>query len=142
MIFSDTSAVAKHDVPESESTAMRVILEGEDQVFVSELARVELMGVFHRQLREKKWTEAEFKAVVRQFMNDDLGGFWTWLALDPAITEAAARTYTSLPNSVFLRAADCLQLITAIHHGFTEFYTYDNHQVAAAAVLGLKPLKA
>jgi hypothetical protein len=40
---------------------------------------------------------------------------------------------------VFLRSADRLHLITALHHGFTEFYTYDGHQSAAAVILGLKP---
>lgn len=118
---------------------MRALLESEDQVLVSELARAELMGVFHRQLREKKWTREQFMTVVRQFTNDDVGGFWTWLPLGSAIVDAAAKTYTSLPETAFLRSADCLHLVTALHYGFTEIYTYDGHQSAAAVVLGLKP---
>lgn len=142
MIFCDTSAVAKLYVPEKESPVVRAKLEAEDQVLVSELVRVELMGVFHRQLREKRWTNAQFVTAVRQFGNDDVGGFWTWLALDTPILEAAARTYSTLPDSVFLRSADCLHLVTAIHHGFTEIYTYDRHQTLAAPALGLKPRTA
>lgn len=142
MIFCDTSAVAKLYVPEKESPAMRALLEAEDQVLVSELVRVELMGVFHRQLREKKWTREQFMTAVRQFTNDDLGGFWTWLSLDSTIVEAAAKIYTALPDAVFLRSADCLHLVTAMHHSFTDVYTYDKHQTAAAAALGLKPLAA
>ena len=142
MVFCDTSAVAKLYVPEKESPAVRAKLEAEDQVLVSELVRVELMGVFHRQLRENKWTQAQFTTAVRQFTNDDVGGFWTWLALDTAIIETAAKTYTTLPDSVFLRSADCLHLVTAIHHGFTDIYTYDTHQTSAAASLGLRALKA
>lgn len=142
MIFCDTSAVAKLYVPERESAAMRVLLESEDQVLVSELARAELMGVFHRQLRERKWTRERFNTVVRQFTNDDVGGFWTWLPLDSAIVESAAKTYTTLPDTVFLRSADCLHLVTAIHHSFTGIYTYDSHQTAAATALGLTPLRA
>ncbi len=142
MIFCDTSAVAKLYVPERETTAVRRLVETEDEVCVSELARVELMGVFHRRLREGKWTRADFIAAVRQFSHDDLGGFWTWLPLSATIVEAAAKTYATLPETVFLRSADCLHLLTAIHHGFSEIYTYDGHQAAAAEVLGLKALKA
>jgi hypothetical protein len=77
MILCDTSAVAKLYVPERESAAIRRLLEAEDEVCLSELARLELMGVFHRRLREKKWTRANFLAAVRQFTHDDIGGFWT-----------------------------------------------------------------
>ena len=77
MIFCDTSAIAKLYLAEKQSPAMRLKLEAEDQVFISELGRAELMGVFHRQLREKKWTRDQFMTAIRQFTNDDLGGFWS-----------------------------------------------------------------
>jgi predicted nucleic acid-binding protein len=115
-------------------------LEAEDEVCLSELARPELLGVFHRRLREKKWTRQEFRAVIRQFANDDIGGFWNWMPLDKSITGAAAQIYTTLPETVFLRSSDCLHLVTAIHYRFTEIYTYDSHQSAAALVLGLKAI--
>ena len=140
MIFCDTSTAAKLYVAELESEAVRQRLESEDEVCVSELMRAELMGVFHRRLREGKWTRDDFLVVTRQFSMDDIGGFWTWLPLDSAITEAAARTYTTLPESVFLRCADCLQLVTALHHDFSEVYTHDRHQTLAAPELGLKPV--
>jgi len=121
---------------------MRTILENDDQVFVSELARAELMSVFHKQLREKIWTRDIFMEAVGQFSNDDIGGFWTWLPLDAIIIEASAKLYTTLPDTVFLRAADSLHLLTARHHGFTEIYTYDRHQTKASPSLGIKPLTA
>lgn len=142
MIFCDTSAVAKLYVPERESGAVRLLLEAEDEVCLSELARTELMGVFHRRLREKKWTQADFRAAVRQLSQDDLGGYWTWLPLSSTITEAAAMTYATLPETVFLRSSDCLHLVTALHHNFAEIVTYDAHQAAAATVLGLKAVTA
>jgi predicted nucleic acid-binding protein len=43
-----------------------------------------------------------------------------------------------LPDTVWLRTADCLHLVTSMHHGFTEIFTYDRNQSAAAASLGLK----
>lgn len=65
MIFCDTSTLAKYYVPEAESAAVRSRLDGEDEVVLSDLARAELMGVFHRRLREGKWTRAEFSAFAR-----------------------------------------------------------------------------
>jgi predicted nucleic acid-binding protein len=142
MIFCDTSAAAKLYVPERESAAMRKLAEREDEVYVSDLVRAELMGVFHRRLREGKWSRADFHTAVRQFSHDDIAGFWTWLPLDRPIVEAAAKTYATLPDTVFLRTADCLHLVTALHHNFAEIYTYDTQQAAAAGVLGLKPVVA
>jgi predicted nucleic acid-binding protein len=142
MVFCDTSIVAKLYVPEVESRAVRTLLEQADQRFVSDLVRVELMGVFHRQLREKIWPREKFDAALRQFNMDDIGGFWTWIPLDAVILEAAAKTYATLPDTVFLRASDCLHLVTGMHNNFPEIYTYDRHQALAAPALGLKPLKA
>jgi predicted nucleic acid-binding protein len=137
MIFCDTSFVAKLYVPEKESATVRPLLEGENEVCLSELARVELMGVFHRRLREGKWTRADFEAAVRQFTHDDVGGFWTWLPLEGTVVESAARMYTTLPGSVFLRSADCLHLVTALQHKFDHIHTFDTHQAKAAPALGL-----
>lgn len=137
MIFCDTSALAKYYVPEPDSGVLRDRLGSEDAVVLSELARVELMGVFHRRLREGRWSREDFLAAVRQFTHDDIGGFWTWLPLNGEIMAAAAGTFATLSPSVFLRSADCLHLVTALHHNFQEILTYDHHQTKAAASLGL-----
>lgn len=141
MLFCDTSTLAKYYVPEKNSTAVQTHLDNEDQVAFSELARVELMGVFHRRVRERKWTKEDFLTVVRQFTNDDIGGYWTWLPLDSVILEQSAKTFTILPENIFLRTADCLHLVTALHHGFLKIYTHDTHQIQAASVLGLTAIQ-
>lgn len=138
MIFCDTSTAAKLYVREAETEAVRQRLEAEDLVYASELVRVELMAVFHRRWREGKWSHADCTAAVRQFSADDLGGFWSWLPLDGAISESAARVYATLPEGVFLRSADFLHLMTALRHSFREIHTHDQHQVAAATTLGVK----
>lgn len=140
MIFCDTSTIAKLYVPAPESAAVRLRLETEDQVCVSELARVELMGVFHRRLREGKCTQADFSTALRQFTNDDIGGFLSWLPLDGTVVEAASKTFLTLPSAVFLRSSDCLHFVTAMRHNFTEIDTYDKHQAAAASALGVSPV--
>jgi hypothetical protein len=107
MIFCDTSTLAKYYVPEYDSAEVRARLDKEDQVALSELARAELMGVFHRRLREHKWTKDEFLAVVRQFTKDDIGGYWSWLPLDGVIVEQSVKTFTPCrkPFSCGLRIA-------------------------------------
>lgn len=139
MIACDTSAVAKFYVPEEESPAVRRLIEREDGVCLSELARPELMAVFHRRLREGTWSQRAFMAAVRQFKHDDLAGFWTWLPLDSFITQAAAEAFSTLPINIFLRSSDCIHIVTALHHNFTELVTFDTHQIKAASVLGLRP---
>jgi predicted nucleic acid-binding protein len=61
VIFCDTSALAKYYVPETESAALASRLDSEDAVVVRDLARVELMSVFHRRMRERKWTRERFQ---------------------------------------------------------------------------------
>ena len=58
------------------------------------------------------------------------------------VLNAAAQTYTSLPETVFLRSSDCVHLVTALHHNLPEIYTYDTHQTLAAPSLGLRPVTA
>jgi predicted nucleic acid-binding protein len=137
MLCPHTFTIAHPYVPAPESPVVRRRLEAEDEVCVSELARLELMGVFHRRLREGKWTRDDFLASVRQFSTDDISGFWTWLPLDSAIIDAAANTYTTLPGNVFLRSADCLHLVTALHYNFDTVHTHDKHQTLASSALGL-----
>jgi predicted nucleic acid-binding protein len=142
MIFCDTSAAVKIYAPERESRSVQLLFNAEDEICLSELTRIELMGVFHRRLREGPWNQSQFHAAVRQFSNDDLSGFWTWLPLDQSIIHAAAKIYTTLPSTVFLRSSDCIQLVTALHHNFAEIYTYDRHQSIAASSFGLSAVMA
>ena len=140
MIFCDTSALAKYYVPERESTAVRLRFDREDQVVFSELARVELMGVFHRRLREGKWSRKEFVTVVQQFTRDDADDYWKWLPLESAILEQATKIFLTLSEKIFLRSSDCLHLVTAMHYRMHEIYTYDSHQSEAAAAFGIVPI--
>ncbi|HKB91641.1 MAG TPA: type II toxin-antitoxin system VapC family toxin [Opitutaceae bacterium] len=142
MIFCDTSALAKFYVQELETADVRKRIEEEDVVCVSELVRVELMAVFHRRLREAKWSPEVFQAAIQQFLQDDIGGYWTWHPLDGQTIEAASKVFVTLPTSVFLRSADCIHLVTAMLHNHAEVFTYDTHQTTAAVALGLIPVTA
>ena len=140
MIFCDTSTLAKFYLLEPEMPAVRAVFEAAPKICASELARVEVMAVFHRRLREKKCSRPDFQNAINQFIRDDLADYWTWLPLAPAITEAAARTFMTLSPAVFLRASDCIHIATALHNKFDTIHTHDIHQAAAAATLGLKTI--
>jgi len=137
MLFCDTSTLAKYYVPEAESASVQARLDHEDYVVASELARLELVAVFHRRLRERKWTRQDYQSVSRQFAKDDVAGYWRWVPLNGEIVEDALQTFATLPNTIFLRSADAIHLVTALHHGFSEIYTHDDHQGRAAAAFGL-----
>lgn len=137
MLFCDTSTLAKYYVQEAESDAVRARLDTADQVLLSELARAELVAVFHRQWRERKWSRDEFATVLRQFATDEAVGYWTWVPLGSSVVEQVVRTFATLPEDVFLRTADCMHLVTALQQGFTEVHTHDTHQRNGAGALGL-----
>jgi predicted nucleic acid-binding protein len=138
MIFCDTSFAAKFYAFDAETAGVRQRLSTEPKVFVSELFRVELMAVFHRRRREKFWSKSDFSAAVSQFHSDDANGDWAWLPCAGDVLVEAGRIFERLPETIFLRAADCIHLATALHHGFAEFYTFDRHQAQAAQALGLR----
>lgn len=140
MIFCDTSAIAKLYVAERESEAVRLRLEAEDRILVSEFGRMELMQVFHRQFREGRWSRDGLLAAVRQFSTDDARGLYTWLPVDREISLRSAETFLALSPKVFLRAGDCIHLVTAVANRIDEICTYDRHQSAAAPALGLKAI--
>jgi predicted nucleic acid-binding protein len=141
MIFCDTSALAKYYLHENESRAVRSRLDSEDAVIASELAHTELMSVFHRRMRERKWTAEQFQRAASQLGRDNVARYWTWSPVSSSIIGAANQLYLSLPESVFLRASDCLHLVTALHHGFEELCTFDRHQQEAVQALGLAVIK-
>jgi len=119
VIFCDTSTLAKYYLNEPESVAVRARLEDEDQVVLSELAQVELMGAFHRRLREHKWTRHDFASL---FVNSP-GMTSVVSVLGRAGTGTSSRKPlrpTHPPENVFVRASDCLHLVTALHHGFRD----------------------
>src|SRR4029077_13945963 len=140
-MFCDTSTLSKYYLREAESEAVRSLFLEETEVVLSELSRAELMAVFHRRWRAQSWTQEQFTRAIRQFCRDDIGGYWIWLRLDSVIVEQAVKIYATLPEKVSLRSADCLHLVTALHHGFEELYTHDVHQAQAAEYLGLKALR-
>jgi predicted nucleic acid-binding protein len=137
MIFCDTSTLAKYYVPEPETAVVQARLDGASAVWASELARTELFAVFHRRLREGKWSKSTFRTVVRQFQLDDGASLWRWTPISVETTHEAAQVFAMLPKTFFMRASDCLHLVAARQSGFEEIHTHDRHQFAGAKWMGL-----
>lgn len=102
------------------------------------IARLEVVAVFHRKLREQAISAAAHRELHRQFTEDISRGVWRLLpATDPLLAKAQT-AFETIPPTVFLRAADCLHLASASDAGFTEIYSNDRHLLAAASRFGLK----
>jgi predicted nucleic acid-binding protein len=140
-VFCDTSTLAKYYVNEAESDAVIARIDEAQEVTLSELARVELMSVFHRYWREGIWTREHFLNTSAQLDRDELRGVWTWLPLDRAIIMYSVHAYLSLRADVLLRASDCLHIATALRSNHSEIYTHDDRQAKAAEALGLTPVR-
>ena len=137
MLFCDTSTLAKYYVPEPESGAVARASTPRIRWFFPSWHGPRSWTSFTDSYASASGPRHEFLAVVRQFSTDEVGGYWTWVPLDSGIVEQVVRTYGTLPEDVFLRTADCLHIVTALRHGFTEIHTHDTHQRNGAGALGL-----
>jgi predicted nucleic acid-binding protein len=140
-IFCDASTLVKYYVNEAESAAVCACIDEANEVTLSELARVEVMSVFHRYWRENIWSREQFIEASSQLDRDDLRGLWTWLPVDRAIIMYSVHAYLRLPADVFLRASDCIHIASALRSDHTEIYTHDTRQAKAAEILGLTPVR-
>jgi predicted nucleic acid-binding protein len=138
MPYFDSAFVAKCYLPEPGHAAIVAFAEQSDHLATSLFARTEVVGVFHRKLREGSLTARDFREVLAQFQQDCRAGIWQFLPVSAEIVEAVVQSYARLPGAVFLRAADCLHLVTAREAGFAEIYSNDRHLLAGAAQFGLK----
>lgn len=137
MIYFDSTFVAKLYLQESDSDAVRARAAAEGDVCSGAFAKLEVVSVFHRKLREKLATPAQFRQLMDQFAADCDSGLWTWLPATPVVIERVVSEYRRLPANVFLRAADALHFATATESGFTTIFTNDLHLLAAAPHFGL-----
>jgi predicted nucleic acid-binding protein len=135
--YLDTAYLAKIYVEEPGSSAVEALVESLAERFTSEWTWVELHSVFHRYLREEKMTAAEVELLIGRAEADRTAGVWTFIPLDHLILENAATAYRTLRPNVFLRASDCLHLITAQRHRISAFYSSDRQLLRAAREFGL-----
>lgn len=99
---------------------------------------VEVVAALHRKLREGTLTRTSYAHVLDQFETDCDNNAYHWLPVSPAVIERVAKSYRTLPASIFLRASDALHLASASENRFREIYSNDQRLVGAAAQFALE----
>ena len=98
----------------------------------------EVVATIHRKFREGVFTRHQYRQVLEQFAVDCSEKGFRWLPLSLGVAARVAAGYETLPQTVFLRAADALHLACAAENRFREIYTNDQRLLAAAEHFGLK----
>ena len=137
MIYLDTCYILKCYLAEPGAPEIRELVDAADGVASSVLARVEFMAAVHRHFRENRLTASELSSVLDAFKADCDQSFWHWLELDRNVIEYSESVFRTLPNTLFIRAADAIHLSSARQNGFTEIHSSDKHLLQAASAFGL-----
>ena len=138
MTYFDSCYLAKLYLMEPDSPRVRAAAAASDGLACCATGWGEVVATLHRHFREKRLTQREFRQLAAQVEADIDAGLWTSLPVTSSLVQAQARRMATLPDSVFLRAADALHLTCAAEAGLTEIHSSDRHLAAAAPHFGLK----
>ena len=138
MIYFDTAYLLKCYIKEIGWDKVRALARQEDSVACSAYGKMELHAALHRKLREGEVTGNQLATIFRQIELDDSQRLWNWLSLTESIIASVVVSFQSLAETVFLRTADAVHLVTAKTHGLSEIYSNDTHLLAAATHFGLE----
>ena len=138
MLYFDSAYIAKCYLPEAGHKEVCALATRAGRIASAATARLEVVAVFHRKLREQAISAAVHRELHRQFTEDISRGVWHLLPATDSLLAKAQTHFETLPPAVFLRSADCLHLASARDAGFAEIYSNDRHLLAAASRFGLK----
>jgi predicted nucleic acid-binding protein len=138
MIYFDTAYLAKCYLNEHGSPEVKELAAEDGRVACCEYGRIELAATFHRNLRQKSITPAEYRLLWKQFDLDEENGIWSWLPVNQDLLADVTSRFRKLAPLVYLRSADALHLTCAAQHGFKKIHSNDAHLLAAAKAFGIK----
>ncbi len=137
MIYCDTSYLVRLYLDEPGADVVRELC-CRNEVASSVHAKAEVPAALHRSWREGRTRSDGFPELIAQFQTDLASGGIHWLSLIDSLLDGMVEHFASMPQSIYLRAADALHLACAAEHGFQEVYSNDRHFLTAAPLFGLK----
>jgi len=138
MIYFDTAYLAKCYLNEHGSPEVKELAAEYGRVACCEYGRIELAATFHRNLRQKSITPAEYRLLWKQFDLDEENAIWSCLPVNQDLLADVTNRFRKLAPSIYLRSADALHLTCAVQHGFKKIHSNDAHLLAAAKAFGIK----
>jgi predicted nucleic acid-binding protein len=136
-LYLDSAYIAKYYLNESDSNAVRSLIETARRIYSSALAIAEVQCVFHRKLREGFLTRETAGRLRAAFLSHTELGLWTFAPVGESLLRRTGAAIVMGPEDLFLRTADAVHLMTAREVGETEVWTSDRHMLAAAPHFGL-----
>jgi predicted nucleic acid-binding protein len=137
MIYLDSSYLVRLYYKDAGYPAVRD-LATKDTVACAQHGQAEVIAALHRKVREGSLRTSLYRIVLQEFANEIRGGAFNWLPLSPAVFDRVHVVFASLPETIFLRAADAMHLSAAAENGLREIYSNDDTLLAAAPHFGLR----
>ena len=137
MIYFDTSYLARLYLEDHGWQKVRE-LAATDLIACCLHGRAETVAALHRKYREGILNQRGLRDLLEQFEEECGAGAFQWLPLSPVVVDGVGRAYSTLPQTMGLRAADALHLACAAENGFKEIYSNDGRLLATTAHFGLR----
>ena len=135
-LYCDTSALLKLYLPEPGSDEFNAVVEGRDDVLVSDLAVTEIVSALARRLRQGSLA----RDAVRRLQHAIIGrldeGVYHRVEVNRDVHRRAEHFLLSLPETP-LRAADALHLALATSAHAASLASFDSRLASAARAVGL-----
>jgi predicted nucleic acid-binding protein len=135
-LYCDTSALLKLYVPEPESAAFNDLVEGRNDLLVSDLAVTEIVSALSRRLRSGGVTPAVARRVHHGVLKGLDEGIYRRVEVTRDVHRRAEHYLMTLSDTP-LRAADALHLALATLARAASFASFDERLLAAARATGL-----
>jgi predicted nucleic acid-binding protein len=136
-MYLDAAYVAKFYLNEADSPRIRTALRDASALVSSSWTVAETGSAFHRHLREGHITAAQYRELLKAFLDHVDLGFWHMIPVSDTVIRRMTSLLSSLPATLFLRAGDAIQPATASEIGAAEVWTNNRHMLAAASHFGL-----
>lgn len=136
-MYLDSAYLAKFYLNEPDSPQVRRLIESADTRVSSEWSVNEVMCAFHRHYREGALTKQQYGALARAFHHHIDQQVWELVPLNGRLIRRLTAALQSLPATIYLRAGDGIQLISAQEAGEPEIWSSDRHLLNAAPQFGL-----